>query len=441
MALPPWSIELLRRGITDVARKASEPQTLAKIKSQATEILQDLPDTAARGIDAMLRSAEAGKKRVERWSRKHTALAVPMLNASGVLLNEVGSGAPLADIVTEVGREMMGGDVVHGQACDERLSRRIARLLPVGGDYAIAITSSFPAAMTAFSLLVQQTPLVIHRNHCLRLPDGRPLPDAFGMFVPVIQEVGAVGHVAASDFDELDDFCAILADGGIRPVELLDLDNRHFLQAVVLPVGTLASCGQDSIPSAESMLTQGADFVIFPGDGISGGPSCGILVGRREQIEVIKTSATWPALAASDATKAMMTVALETANDHDQQMPIRQLLDASEENLRGRAERMATRLSGSDSIVSCQVTADDARLTTDGRWRFPSRQVRLRHANRSAADWAASLRDEIPAVIAFADGDDLKIDLRWIAASDDGKLAEALGDRLNDGETHAPQES
>ena len=48
MALPPWTIELLRRGITDVARKASEPETIEKVKNQATEILQDLPQTAAK---------------------------------------------------------------------------------------------------------------------------------------------------------------------------------------------------------------------------------------------------------------------------------------------------------------------------------------------------------------------------------------------------------
>ena len=80
MALPPWTIEVLRRGLTDVARKASEPQTLEKIRSQATEMLQELPQTAARGIDAVLRTAEAGKRSVEQWSRKHTALAIPMLN-------------------------------------------------------------------------------------------------------------------------------------------------------------------------------------------------------------------------------------------------------------------------------------------------------------------------------------------------------------------------
>ena len=426
MSLPPWTIELLRRRITDAAKKASEPDTLQKIKAQATEILQDLPDTAARGIDAVMRSAEAGKKTVERWSRKHTALAVPMLNASGILLTDRGSGAPLASVITDVGHEFMAGDVTTGETVDERLSRRIGRLLPPG-DYAIAITSNFPAALTAFALLVEKTKLVIHRNHCVRLPHGRPLSEAFGMLAPLIQEVGAVGNIAASDFDGLEDFCAILADGGQTPVELLDLGKREFLQAAVLPVATLSSCGHESIPSAESMLTQGADYVVLPGDGIGGGPQCGIIVGRRDGIALIKSSTAWPALAASEFVGAMMMLALEIAGDDQDKLPIRALLSTSEENLRGRAERMATRLGGSDSIASCQVTAEEARLTASGRWRFPSRQVRLRHASRSAEDRAKSLQDQIPSVLALVDGNDLKIDLRWIAAASDNRLAEALG--------------
>ncbi len=427
MAIPPWTIELLRRGITDVARKASQPETLAKIKTQATEILQELPDTAARGIDAMMRSAEAGKSAVQRWSRKHTALAIPMLNASGVLLHQWGSGVAVSDSVTQVGGEFIRGDVIDSPQVEQRLSRRLAKLLPAGDEHSIALTSNFAAALTAFSSLVESTPLVIHRHHAVRMPGGLPLPEAFGTYLPVIQEVGAVGHVATADFDGLESFCAVIADGGQRPVELLDLGQREFLQAVVLPVATLAASSHDSIPSAESMLTQGADFVIMPGDGLAGGPPCGLIVGRQEGIEQIKGSPTWPALAAGSATMAMMTVALESAGSHTDPLPIGQLLQVSEENLRGRAERMAIRLGGSDSIVSCQVTAEDARLTAEGRWRFPSRQLRVRHANRSATDWAEMLREDLPAVIAVVDGEDLRVDFRWIAAADDNRLAEALG--------------
>ncbi len=427
MAIPPWTIELLRRGLSDVARKASEPETLEKIKTQATEILHDLPETAARGIDAVMRGAEAGKKSVQRWSRKHTALAIPMLNASGVLMNDEGSGVPLSDQAIEVGRELMVGDTIRGPAMEERLSKRLQRLLPVGGDYAIAITSSFPSALTAFSLLVQQRQLVVHRSHAVRLPGGLPLPDAFGMLVPVIQEVGSVGGISVSDFDALEKFCLIMADGGQRDVELLDFAGRDAMQAVVLPVATMAASSHDRIPSAEAILTAGADFVIMPGDGVCGGPPCGILIGRAPEIRQIKQSSAWQGLAASDAVRAMLAVSLEAVASNSDQIPVRALLSTSQENLRGRAERLATRLSGSDSIASCQVTADDARLTHDGRWRFASRQVRLRHKSMSAVDWANDLREELPAVFASVDGDDLRVDLRWIAAADDGKLAETLG--------------
>ena len=346
MALPPWTIELLRRGLSDVARKASEPETLEKIKSQATEILQELPETAARGIDAVMRSAEAGKQKVQNWSRKHTALAVPLLNASGVLFSDAGSGVRLDDEVIEVGREFLAGDSMRGPVVDDRLDKRLQKLLPTSGDYSIAVTSSFPAALTALSLLIQQRQLVVHRNHAVRLPNGVPLPDAFGMLVPVIQEVGGVGSIKVGDFDGLEQFCVVMADGGESSVELIDFGSRDAMQAVVLPVGTVANMESTEVPSAEALLTAGADFVILPGDGMCGGPACGLLIGRTKEMNLIRSSSMWSALAASNPIEAMMVLTLEKMASRSEDVPLLALLHASKENLRGRAERMATRLSG-----------------------------------------------------------------------------------------------
>ncbi len=430
MAIPPWTIELLRRGLSDVARKASEPATLEKIKTQATEMLQDLPQTAARGIDAVMRGAEAGKKSVERWSRKHTALAVPILNATGVLLSESGTGVPVAEQVLEVGREFMVGDTIGAEMVKERIERRLQRLLPAGGGHAIAITSNFSSALTAFSLLVREKQLVVHRAHAVRLPNGRPLPEAFGTLLPVIQEVGGIDGVQISDFDSLEDFCVILADDGKRAVEPLDFGSRDAFQAIVLPVATLSASPHGDIPSAEAMLTAGADFVIMPGNGICGGPPCGIIIGPEAELRHIQDSNAWDSLKASDAEQAMILVTLELTSSNADQIPVRALLSTGEENLRARAERLATRLSGSDRIKSCQVTAEDARLSAQGRWRLPSRQVRLRHATLSADEWNRELIEELPAVITTVDGDDVCVDLRWVAAADDAKLGETLGGKI-----------
>lgn len=436
MALPPWTIELLRRGITDVARKASEPETIEKIKNQATEILQDLPQTAAKSIDAMMRTAELSKSAVERWSRKHTALAVPLLNGSGVLMNEHGAGVPLAPQVSEAGYELLMGDSVTGVVMEERLSRRLQRLLPAGGHYSIAVTSNFSSALTGLALLVDERQLVVHRSQAVRLPNGRALPDAFGMFLPVIQEVGSRDNILPQDFDGLESFCVVMADVGEQPLELLELSGRDAMQAVILPVATLAQAELDAsgaaeIPSAESMLVAGADFLILSGQGVLGGPECGIIIGRQPQIENIKASRVWPSIAAGDAAQAMLAMTLELAASDPDEIPALALLNTSEENLRGRAERLATRLSGSDSIRNVQITAEKARLTRDGRWCFASRQIRVTHESLTAQDWQAKLMDDIPAVAVECTGDAICVDLRWISASDDNRLAEALGGTIH----------
>lgn len=426
MALPPWTVELIRRGLTDVARKAGDGQTLEKIRSQATEILSDLPETAARGIESVMRTAESGKKSVERWARKHTALSVPVLNATGVLQNPIGSGVPISPFAVELGQELLVGDAITGDSMEHRLSRRFARVLP-SSSLSIAIANSFPAALTSLPFLLPSHQLVVHRKHAVRLPNGLPLPDACGLFAPVVQEVGSVDSINPTDFDGLNRYCAIMADVGSQPVQLLDQSNQEAMQAIVLPVGTVLKTSDDSIPSAESVLAAGANFVLLPGDGVCGGPACGIIIGQKDEIERMKSSAAWRALKASDAVVAMVLATMEVAGESENQIPVRGLLNANIENLQGRAERMATRLGGNDAIAEVTVGQNDARLTTDSRWTFPSRQLRLKHQSMSAEAWQQSLADCVPAVLTVVDGENLVIDLRWIAAADDNRLAEALG--------------
>ncbi len=425
MALPPWTVEFIRRGLTDVARRASDGETFEKIKSQASEILSDLPESAARGIESVMRTAESGKKSVERWARKHTALTVPVLNASGVLHHAVGSGVPISPFAVELGQELLAGDAITGSSLEQRLIRRFSRVLPTG-DVSIAVANNFQAALSALPFLLPRRQLVVHRHHAVRLPDGLPLPDACGLFAPVIHEVGSADRISPNDFDALESFCAIMADVGSAPIELLERLGNEAMQAVVLPVATMMKSSHQQIPSAEAMLSAGANFVVLPGNGVCGGPTCGIIVGQKSEIEQLKSSAAWRALAASDSVAAMVLATLEVAKESEDQIPVRALLNTNIENLRGRAERMATRLGGSDSIAAIGVTEQDAKLTLDGRWSFPSRQLRLKHQSKTAEAWQQSLTENVPAILSTVADDHLSIDLRWVAAADDNKLAEAI---------------
>ncbi len=435
MAIPPWTVELIRRGLSDVAKKAREPESIEKWKSQAGEILQEIPKTAARSLDSVMRSAEAGKKSVQRWARRHTAIATPMLNASGVLLSETGSGLPPSSAIVEIAGEMVGGDHVGGRDWNGRMSARMRRCLKTPEEHSILVAHRFEAAMAAIGLLVNDScPLVIHRSQAARMQDGKPLPNYLSDLTGKrIVEVGGADDADANDFAGMESFVTVCVDRGMAPVHpfVMKTEAANAIQVGVLPVGTIIDLSLESsaaIPSTASLLASGFDLAIVRGDGVAGGPPSGVIVGSADVIQAIATHAAWPSLAASDATLAMTLVGME-ASRAGEPSAAEQRIETSLENLNGRAERLATRLKGNDAIVACEVTSATAKITSAGRWSFPSRQLRLRHIAKSAADWKSELAGDDPALIAMVDNGDLVIDLRWIAPSDDAKLAESLGDK------------
>ncbi|TWU36122.1 hypothetical protein [Novipirellula artificiosorum] len=429
MAIPPWTVELLRRGLNDVARRASEPETIEKLKTQATEILNEIPQTAARGFDAVMRATEVGRKNVQKWSQKQTAVTIPLINASGILSTPLGTGVPVSADAVDAAYACLHGDIRSDHDAVERLRRNLHRYLPDAPAYDIAVTNNFPAALVAFVIGSSQEDLVVHRSQSIRLRSGVSLVDTMNALVPIVQEVGANDGIEMSDFDDFDSFCLILADNqATQPPNILDFGDRQVTQVVVLPVATLCQSDQADLPSVEQTLSQGADLVLVAGGGVFGGPECGILIGKKERLDAITSTAIWPSFSAGNAVLAMLASTLQDSTRViGRALPIEELMRTSEENLRTRCERLATRLSGSDSIKTCQVTAESALVTPKGRWRFPSRQVRVEHQTLSAKEWADRLREDLPTLIVGFDDHAISVDLRWVSPASDAKIGELLG--------------
>ncbi|TWT76644.1 L-seryl-tRNA(Sec) selenium transferase [Planctomycetes bacterium CA13] len=429
MAIPPWTVELLRRGLSDVARRASEPETLEKLKTQATEIINELPQTAARGFDAVMRATEAGRKNVQRWSQRQSAVTIPLVNASGVLVSPYGTGVRVSDQAVEAAYACLHGDIRKDHQAMERLQRHLHRQLPSTSDVDIAVTTNFQATLVALVIGMSQKDILVHRSQAIRLRGGTSLVDTMNALVPIVQEVGANDGVEMSDFDEYDSFCLVLADDETHDAlpKPLELNDRDCIQVVVLPIASLKQSANDTLPSVEKMLDAGADLVIVEGGGVFGGPECGIMIGKTNLVRSITSTAIWPSFAAGSAVMAMLASTMQNLTSAlGASLPIEELIETSDDNLRLRAERMATRLSASDSIKSCQVTNDEARVTTKGRWRFPSRQVRIEHASLDGQEWADQLRDEFPSLLVGVEGSAIKIDLRWIAPANDARIGELL---------------
>lgn len=436
MRLPPWAIEALRNGVADVARKASDAETLAKVKEQAKELFRDLPENASKGLDAIVKTAtdtakqavDQGRDTILRWTQRSEDFATPCLNATGVLLDSRGHGIAVSDYTLQRGAALLRGDHAHasdGRHVRDEINDTLTKLLDQT-DKRVLVATSLDAAVAALTAVADDYPIAIHRSQAIRLPSGLPLPECFDGIT--IKECGGVQTIAPADFAELDHPCIVLADNGQAPVKPIDSSTKNVVTVAVLPVAAFK--GSDlpnhddgtSIPAADAVLESGIDLVIFAGGPTTGGPACGYIAGKAELIESIEKRARWKTLAADDAIAGM---AVAAATDPEPS-PLHKLLSTNQDNLQNRADRMAIRFSAEDEIAECTVSDSSAHLVNHGRWNLPSRQLRLRHNSLSANSWATKLAEQSPAILANVEDDELVIDLRWISASQDTLLAEGI---------------
>lgn len=470
MAIPTWAVEALMRSVGSVVDKVP-PERIDQIKQRAGQWLEELPQSAARGVDSVMRGARVGKEMIDRWARRHTALVTPVINASGSLVEPRIQGVPIGLSTIDLAAEALASPPLLTPIAIDRLQRRLNRCAG-DNELAILVASSVDAACMAIGMTRGGKPLYMHRSQSSRLPSGTPIPEAF---VPhstsadprsYVHEVGSVDGITESDTSSLPSPAVLLAvdNGGPNPI-WFQSNNDQQLTRIVL----MMACGglqhpkpdagvdlretfKPTLRSAAELLTGesdvgSADLVIAPGDGLLGGPSCGLIIGRKELIESIAQAAVWRSFRASVAITAMMTHALETlSGGHAAAHPILSMLHTGEENLRSRAERLATRVSADESVRTCQVTSEHASLAASGPWRITSRQLRLQHQTKSPSAWAQQLVEGVPAVLASVDNDALVIDLRWVPPSDDGALAAAIlgqttGDRSEEQMASSQDES
>ncbi|MGV3485392.1 MAG: hypothetical protein ACO1RT_13320, partial [Planctomycetaceae bacterium] len=104
MAIPSWAVEVLRRGVGGMIDKVP-PDTMDQLRKRASDLLSDLPQTAARSVDSVMRGARASKDSLQRWARRHVALVTPVVNASGCLCQPTIAGVPLGSEAIEIAVE------------------------------------------------------------------------------------------------------------------------------------------------------------------------------------------------------------------------------------------------------------------------------------------------------------------------------------------------
>jgi L-seryl-tRNA(Ser) seleniumtransferase len=436
MAIPPWATEVLRRGVGGVLERVPT-DTVEQFKKRAGDLLAELPQTAARSVDSVMRSAKMGKDSVQRWTRRHIALVTPVVNGSGCLSHARIAGVPISDEAIDVAAEAMSAGALMTSTAHERLERRLMKCAGTT-DYGILIATSVDAACLVTAHSLQRTAIYFHRSQSQRLPSGTPIPDAFAAGTALsggqIHEVGSIDRVEPSDSRPVASPAALVSveNGELNrdwyhPPSEAEANQSNRIRIAYLPAASVSLNSPFQLPAPLQKLHTGTDIVITPGDGALGGPRCGLIFGTKKAIDAITQSSLWSSVAADAATQAAMTLTLEQLHSGSAtDVPVQAMMHTSEDNLRSRAERLATRFAAEPTVATCQITDKAATFSAGGTWSCPSRQLRLTHRDLSAADWALKLLGEVPAVLVGVDAEAIIVDLRWIQPSDDASLVATL---------------
>jgi L-seryl-tRNA(Ser) seleniumtransferase len=289
-----------------------------------------------------------------------------VLNATGVLVHTNLGRSPLAQAALVRVAEVGGGysnleyDLERGErgSRQDHLGSLLGRL--TGAEAALVVNNNAAAVLLALAALAEGREVVVSRGELIEIGDGFRIPEVLARSGARLVEVGTTNRTRAADYERAagPDTAVLLRvhQSNFRVVGFTERPDLHDLGQIAqrlglilvddLGSGALSGVGDEPTP-AES-LSAGADLVCFSGDKLLGGPQAGVVVGRADLVERLRRHPLQRALRADKLTLAALegTLMLALAPETRAEIPVLRMLHEPVEQVRARAERLASLVGG-----------------------------------------------------------------------------------------------
>jgi L-seryl-tRNA(Ser) seleniumtransferase len=185
-------------------------------------------------------------------------------------------------------------------------------------------------------------------------------------------------------------------------------------------------------PMVQEGISSGADLVAFSGDKLLGGPQAGIVVGKGELINKIKSHPLYRVLRPDKFTLSGLeeTVLLYLKSQALEKIPIWRMISQPAEGIKQRAEQILTQISAKSAKISATQTTGylgGGSLPGQG---LPSYAVCV-ETPIPLEDLAKRFRSAIPPVVGRISQDKFLLDLRTVFPEQDALLASIITLVLN----------
>jgi len=287
----------------------------------------------------------------------------PVINATGVIIHTNLGRAPLSSEALEAISAISGGystlefDLTSGGRGSRLVHAESLLQQLLGVEAALIVNNNASAVLLALTVLTKGKKVIISRSQLVEIGGGFRIPDVLKHSGTELVEVGTTNKVHLFDYENAynAETAAIMRAhtsnyaivGFTSEPEIKDIAaSAH--QAGLLFIDDLGSgalmdtslYGLKHEPTVQESLEADADLVCFSGDKLLGGPQAGIILGKKDLIDQLKSHPLARAIRADKMALAALSATLghylkEEALDN---VPVWRMISADKENLKSRAE-------------------------------------------------------------------------------------------------------
>jgi L-seryl-tRNA(Ser) seleniumtransferase len=430
---------LLRSG---AGKRASERFGRAVVKQAVHTTLEEVRASAAGGAPPP--EDEVIMARAVNLAARTVFGLSPVINATGIVLHTNLGRAPMPEsVVKAVARAARAYSDLEVDRETGRRGRRTTRaefLLTAltGAPAALVVNNNAAALLLSLAALGKRKDVLVSRGELIEIGGEFRLPEIMAASGAKLVEVGTTNRTRLTDYRKaLSDRTALILKvhpSNYRVVGFAEAPDVGSLSELAHRAGVplLYDIGSGLLrrtpgipvdePAAAESIEAGADLVCFSGDKLLGGPQAGIILGRKELVEKLRTHPIARAVRVDKLTVAALEAVLRLhAADRRGELPAWRSLTAPARSLRQRVTAIAGDLPGARTARG-EAAAGGGSLPG---YAIDSHVVRL-DAIAHPDEVAARLRLGNPPVFCRLEEGALVFDLRTVEPEDDERLVRAV---------------
>ena len=371
-----------------------------------------------------------------------------VINATGVVIHTNMGRAPLSRAAIEASNQAAQGysslelDLITGRR-GSRQSQLQALLRQItGAEAALAVNNNASAMLLGLSALAAGKEVVVSRSEAVEIGGGFRVPDVLRQSGGTLVDVGTTNRTYVRDYEEAvtENTAAFLkvhssnfrVEGFTASVDTNDL--AELGERLRIPV--LHDVGSGSLlltekygmvhePTPQESIKDGAGLVFFSGDKLLGGPQAGIVIGKKELVDILARHPLARAVRIDKLSLASLsaTLAHYLKGEAENEIPVWRMISTSEADLKKRAKLWQSALGCSSSIEKSRSAVGGGSLPGET---LPTWVLSLDCRNVGAEGVMRRLRESDTPVVARIDENRVLLDPRTVLPEEDGPLLDAL---------------